>query len=224
MKPTKNELVSSRSLRPLWALLVAPLPLASAQTPALQNSPWFATVADTLRRSEYQFGEERSGWSAPNRSQHLRSYIDSNGVTIRDRDEAGGDWQLDLRTVRFGRQDDCVDLDIASTESSGSRVELNHGPLTEWFDNSAGGLEQGWTLLERPRGEGPVRIGVRANDAFTFVVDPGARGGVFVETEGQAELPYRGLVAFDAAGTELSAWLTSVPGGLEVWLDDTEAR
>ena len=101
-----------------------------------------------------------------------------------------------------------------------SRVEIHRPGLVEWYVNSPAGLEQGFTLDERPAGDGPLVVELAVAGAR-----PALRGDAIVfESEGQRRLRYGEPVAIDADGDPLAARL-EVPSGerLRIVVDDAGA-
>ena len=75
--------------------------------------------------------------------------------------------------------------------------------MVEWYVNSRSGLEQGFTLAERPAGAGPLvlELGVAGAQASL------AGQAVVLATQAGRRLRYGELVARDAAGRALAARL-----------------
>jgi len=190
---------------------------------------WLAQVTEDVRRGEYGFSPLHPGvFSAPNRAQELRSRVSAQGLELFPR-SAGGDgdaapWRLELRTKSFGRTNGSIELAPAALEIRGERVELDHGPLLEWLENRADGLEQGWTIAARPSGREPLWIGLELGGDLALRIEEGGRSGVLVDAVGEARLSYTGLRAFDARGRELEARLLLAQGGVGILVEDAGAR
>ncbi|MFN0244821.1 MAG: integrin alpha [Planctomycetota bacterium] len=217
--------------------------LASSSTVAVQVAPagefgggtassaWTAEAAQAVARSEYEFraqAGEPGAWSAPNRSHELRSRVSPVGIEVFPRatsaDGACAEWKLALRTASFGRLGELRELSAPSIAAHGARIELDHGALVEWFVNDERGIEQGWTIAERPRGMDPVWIGLEITGDLSLRIDDGARSGLLVDARGEAQMRYTGLLVYDATGRELEARLSpSSAGGFGIRIDDTAA-
>jgi hypothetical protein len=206
---------------------------ASAQSPhpdSGESSAWSARIRGDIEREEYVYSalvDEPGVWSAPNRSQDLRTRVSRAGLEVFPRQTGangvGAAWRLVLRTASFGRVGSERELDAASASMRGNRIELDHGLLTEWFVNDERGIEQGWTIAERPRGVDPLWIGLEFRGELALRVEAGGRSAVLVDPCGEATLRYRDLVVFDASGRELDAQITSSPDGVGIRIDDTNA-
>ena len=131
------------------------------------------------------------------------------------------DWELEVRTTAFGRPGGLIELETATVSADELRAELEHGAITEWFENRPEGLEQGWTIDSPPCGEGPLQIALEFGGGFEFESDADALGGVL--RRGEVTIPYRGLLAFDSRGTHLDARLVGTTDGLLISVDDAGA-
>lgn len=206
---------------------------AQESAAADSNAPgaaWHSAVHDAIQRQEYEFhavSGESDAWSAPNRSQSFRSRITRNGLELFPRDEdsrgEGAPWKLELRTNAFGRLDQFEPLSVQSVSADGSRAVLAHGPIREWFENRAAGLEQGWTIPSRPDGELPLWIGLEVR-GLSLRIDDSGDNGVFVDASGVQRLRYTGLHAFDATGKEIGARFRSSANGVGIEVDDAQAE
>ena len=107
--------------------------------------------------------------------------------------------------------------------AAGRRVEYRRGALTEWYVNDARGLEQGFTLEERPEGRGPLEIVLAIGNGFAAEVRPGRRDALFIDRATNRVLHYRGLWARDAAGRELAASLAVAGQRLCIRVEDDGA-
>ena len=97
-----------------------------------------------------------------------------------------------------------------------SRLEAQHGAVTEWWVNSEAGLQQGWTVHE-PTGGDQVRIDVAVDGARTRVDESGNAAAILRPTG--SPLHYTGLEAWDANGETLTARMVSSAHGLTIKID-----
>ena len=61
---------------------------------------------------------------------------------------------LSLSLSAMGRPEHMAPVAPGEVESEGARVEIRRPGLVEWYANSPEGLEQGFTVAERPAGKG----------------------------------------------------------------------
>ncbi len=148
----------------------------------------------------------------------LAAELNAEGMLARHRDE------LTLRTSSYGG------LPLGGTEptsgacaleQSGSdcvrQIEIDHGPVIEWWVSRADGLEHGWTLLEPPR-DGDAWLDVEISIGELFMLDPDGSGATLLGSLGD-QWRYDSLLAWDADGVELPTWLEWTADGLRVRVD-----
>jgi hypothetical protein len=195
------------------------------------SSTWQADAMEEIRRSEYRFSRAESGaWTAPNRAHGLRSRFDASGLVISSRtageNEAEGGFSLELRLSAFGRSGSLAALPRNHPEASGSRIEVRHDALTEWYVNDDRGLEQGFTIPSPPR-EGdpraPLVLEMDLAGGLRGYPSEDGRAIVFRGARRAAELRYGGLLVLDAANREVSARLEVAPGRLRIVVQDADA-
>lgn len=109
-----------------------------------------------LAEREYQVSRNGRGLQAPNRAHDLRTYFDETGIRVHDRTAEGSPELLALALVASGRGAHGTPALPGELVHDGSRVEIRREGLTEWYENSAAGLEQGFTLAARTPGDGEL--------------------------------------------------------------------
>jgi hypothetical protein len=197
---------------------------SAASAPALPDGAgegWLARARRELAEREYWASQSRRGLQAPNRAQNLRTYFEPSGIRVHDRTAAGSPELLSLELAAIGRGEDLSPVAPGDLASEGARVEIRRPGLVEWYENSPAGLEQGFTLAERPKGEGLLALELTVERARASLSGEGA----VLATPTGRRLAYTRLAALDAAGRELTARL-EVPdaGRLRIVLDDGDAR
>jgi hypothetical protein len=95
------------------------------------------------------------------------------------------------------------------------RVTYARGPVVEWYDNGPEGLEQGFTLADRPEGMGQLRLEGRieadaAAAGLTARFDPRDEAIEVIDAGGRCWLRYSKLLAYDARGRRLPSKLDLV--------------
>src|SRR5207344_3193025 len=83
-----------------------------------------------------------------------------DGIDAMPRQDAAQAWRFRWRTARWGRPGRLGALPPAPAEpeAQGARVTRARPGLTEWYENGEAGLEQGFTVTERPRGDGVLCV------------------------------------------------------------------
>jgi hypothetical protein len=133
-------------------------------------------------------------------------------------------WQIAL--LGYGYGDTLVPAEKSAPTASSNRVEYHRGALTEWYVNGPVGLEQGFTLQNRPglsHGQ-PLTISLALQGSRAAAIDAGKTGVTLSSREGRAQLRYAGLSARDATGRKLAAWMEIKDAQLLLKTDDALAR
>jgi uncharacterized repeat protein (TIGR01451 family) len=199
----------------LTALLIAAPAPASAQLEDTQGS-----MPEGLREAIL------SGTAKPFREgsgRYLASAGDLNFELNEIGLQAGGEglqWGIALQG--FGRGADIQDVNAPQVKQVGGRVEYQRGVLTEWYQDTALGIEQGFTINKMPSGNDQLILQLNVTTDLEGVLDRNGHGFSFASTEGQT-LRYDHLKAYDAEGVELDAVLKYVTGQIQIQVNDLGA-
>ncbi|MCK6530045.1 FG-GAP-like repeat-containing protein [Myxococcota bacterium] len=206
----------------------------TARTEAAASRSGRGEILSRGSAGTYAFrGDARGGLTGSNRAQGLLSRFDAGGVAVSPGAGAGG--AITLRLVGWGgdriaparggqgpelgacQSDGAVDADGECLR----RVEYVRGDVTEWWENSPRGLEQGFTVARRAGSPGGLVLDLALDGAVARV----EASGTAAELQGEsgAALRYSGLRAWDAAGRDLPAAMEPRPGGLRLRVDDRGA-
>jgi len=139
-------------------------------------------------------------------------------------------WKMAL--VSYGYEGFMRRVERVVPEATANVVEYRRGTLTEWYANGPAGLEQGFTINERPNGLA-VRVAMSGNQPLTLAlavsgdlvptVDSDRTGLVLTGQDGHTALHYRGLVAWDAEGKFLRAGMALQGDRLLLKVEDAKA-
>lgn len=214
---------------------------------------WVSKAIAQIEASEYEpyeIKQPQSMWHLTNRANGLVAAINSKGWSLRPQkgttpaahgagDGSGRElhsrvksfldwnWTYSLKAIRRGEKSRRLSPPIVSKRDS--TVQLTYArELVEWYRNSSGGVEQGFTLTQRPlesaAGEvvlsGVVRTKLKATIRSADRVD-------FVLSD-KVVFEYSGLKIHDAHGTTLRGWLSFAPtkdgGVLDIHVEDQSAE
>ena len=133
-------------------------------------------------------------------------------------------WGLALRAYGYG--DALKTVHAIEPLADKNRVEYRRGALTEWYVNGPMGLEQGFTIRERPGGkaDGLLTIALQTWGELKAVEDASGGGLKLADRDGGGLLRYTGLSAFDADQQDLHASLRVQGQRLLLEVDDSHAR
>ena len=173
---------------------------------------------------DYAWGESVTGGielTATNDSQGFTARLGSSGLLLKS---VEGDWELSLALARAGREGAMKDVLQTAPRGQAHRAEFHRDTLTEWFVNSDVGLEHGFTVAERPRGEGPLVLELKVGGDLLVLPEPGESSVAMMHPGSSlAVLQYGGLKVFDAHGRNVVARLGPAAGGegrLLIEIDD----
>jgi hypothetical protein len=109
-----------------------------------------------------------------------------------------------------------------SARSLVSHPQLFQSAITEWYENRAEGIEQGFTIGGRPYqasvSNEPLRLVISLRGDLRAHVSEGGRSIELTDNRGKPALSYRKLTAVDAAGKQLAARMETSAGGSELAL------
>jgi len=168
----------------------------------------------------YRLEPSASAIEAANPAQRLRASFRADGVRIHSGASVVG---LNLHTVGYGDAFSAVQAVKPSIYRD--RVLYARAGLSEWYANGPLGVEQGFTLWHPPSGlpTGPLTLSMGLSGNVHASLDY-ANDGITLSHSGGPSLHYGGLVAIDARGRMLRAWLELHGGLLLLRMDAAGAR
>ncbi len=188
------------------------------------DADWWAAVKQRIVEAEYEVTPAKHGLQAPNRAQNIRTQFAGDGICVTPRRDEGPCWRWAWQTQRFGREGNWRTVESGEPAAAGARVSYESAGLTEWYINRADGLEQGWTVRERPAGDGPLRIEGALAGGLRAVCSEAGDAIDFFDDNDVHLLHYAGLKVWDTAGTALPAHLEVGGNTVALVVDDTRAH
>jgi hypothetical protein len=156
-----------------------------------------------------------AGLRAWNPAQRLELRFSSRGVAV-----SSGATRLSLALAGVGRGAALQPAAAAVPLVASNRVNYARRPVREWYVNGPAGLEQGFDLVRRPAGSGPLTLAVAVSGVSSIRL----RDGSALLSGPRGMLRYGGLSATDARGRPLRAWLGLSRGRLLIHVEDRGAR
>ncbi|HSY25732.1 MAG TPA: FG-GAP repeat protein [Polyangiaceae bacterium] len=201
-------------------------PAAPPAPPGLRAAYIATRQAEGARDPGYAFHVQGGGATFSARAMSgLAAEVGRNGVAWRSHDPA---WHADLTGKRYGCAGSLTALDRTSVPRMGAspnRVALEEragrASLEEWYVNGPLGLDQGWTLRDRPCADGDAELEVSVRGLAA------ARRGDGVDLRdpsGTTRLHYSDLSARDADGKVLASSMDVVDGQIVLRIETTAAR
>lgn len=203
------------------AALAAAAQAAPIQVAGASDSRGMARAQRQIEEREYHASRNQRGLQAPNRPHNLRAYFEPGGLRLHDRSAPGEPELMALRLAALGRAGSERPVPAGEVSSDGARVEIRRPGLVEWYLNAGVGLEQGFTLDERPEGAGRLSLKLALSSGSARSAGVGA---ALLRAESGRELRYAGLAVVDAGGRSMPAELfVTEPHELRIEVDDAGA-
>jgi hypothetical protein len=177
--------------------------------------------------SPYAFAKAGAVHRARNDAHSLSVTFDAGAMTLRPT-MGSSPWEARLRTSCIGRAAQCDPPPIDAVHVHGSRIEHVRGPWREWFENGPLGVEQGFTIEERPPGDGEILVAIAIDGLRASLRETGGssaqEASLHASRGGPSLVRVHGLRAFDAGGRSLRTWMTTDGAVLGLHVDDRDAR
>lgn len=204
-------------------------PPAPADVSGDTTSVWAEAAFRGIAAGEYAPQADGAGFRVSNRAQKLQGVFGERGLTVSG--PSGGDVSLELRA--WGREQTLAEVSPTvpeqgpclvggATDAVGEclhRVDYLRPGLTEWWENRPEGLEQGFTVMVPPAGDGAMVFDLTITGAS---VEVDATEAVLVAAGG-ARFQFSGLHAYDSRGWDLPTWMESTNSGIRLLVDDSDA-
>ena len=174
-------------------------------------------------------GEADGGYLGMSHDQNLNAWFDEDGITVRptlSENERENGWQLGFRLTSYGYGRQLIAASpIVSQQVKENRIEyMRSGNETgarvvEWYENQAAGIEQGFTLSARPAHDQgaamdePLRLVMAVTGDLRARAKDEGQAIVLSKQSGEGVLSYSKLVAIDAEGKKLAAWMETNDAG-----------
>lgn len=113
-----------------------------------------------------------------------------------------------------------------SVTGSLNRVEIDRPGMIEWFENRPSGLEQGWTILDRPHGDEGVAslvLELSLEGDLSAQVSEDGQEVILLDAAANEALRYNKLKAWDAKGNILATRMSGGGNRLVLEIEDAEA-
>ncbi|MBI1353597.1 MAG: hypothetical protein GC160_04570 [Acidobacteria bacterium] len=191
----------------------------------VSDSDW-SEILRLRRQRAFAVTAAGEGFQARNPGQQWLVRLDRRGFGVQP-EQGGWSWGLDLAAYGVGDAELKVEGKAPRVDAESGRLSYGWSEtLEEWYVNDARGLEHGFTLFQRPQGDGDrVKLWLSVRGGLRGQTDADGAGVGFVDGSGKAVVRYDGLKAWDADGRVLPSRITvTADNGLLLTVDDREAR
>jgi hypothetical protein len=156
--------------------------------------------------------------SLDNAAQGLRATFSTGGIAL----SGAHGLRLGLSALAVGRIGALVPVSgLRAASVDRNRVVYASDGVSEWFANGPLGLEQGFTLVHRPAGNGPLTISQTLSGNTLPRLSSGGHDVTFKSPAGA--LTYKQLVVTDASGARVRARLALAGNRLTITIQDQHA-
>lgn len=196
------------------------------------NERWLDQVIKGIRKDTYKPAKEKDGtWVMINHGKGLKARFFRDNIVVMPQGKqssqanAGAGKQWKWQTAFFGRSGDMQEPGKRTINITEGMLEYRYNNFTEWYKNKPEGLEQGFTINKRPRGNpGQVRIASRPTSLFKAKLVHQGESIEFYDQSGKIMLRYAGLKAWDAKGKELSSTISIENDCIVLSINDCQAE
>ena len=208
---------------------LAPQLLAAGDTPSLPDGvtteDW-SMMRESIVAQRHAFRSTAAGFEASNPRFAWDAEFDGDSSLIQPRT---GDWSFGLALQSYGFPGDLQELSRPVIGACAAGQQMTYGwteELSEWWVNDQRGFEHGFTVHERPLcravdTSGPLTFELEVRGTLTPKVNAARTGLSLSDQEGGVVLRYDGLVAFDANGVALEAWLEVDGDALRISVEES---
>ena len=197
--------------------LLAGTAAAGGQSQTLADLPVAAqyAVSASLGKdmADYRAAADAVGWTVANPANNFSAEFRPEGFCL----SAGADdWRMSLREVGYGAA--AQTLPAAQLSAHDNRVDYDYGLIDEWYVNGPLGLQQGFTVRQRPTagsasGGAPLTVTLGLEGDLHARASAAGDALTLTRPDGSTALSYGGLTAYDATGRVLTALLEVTSDG-----------
>jgi hypothetical protein len=201
------------------AQIVTPV-VAQAQTQTGGSMPagLYSAFLDSTSQAATAFRQSGAGFAL--QAHGLRAQVDAGGLALAPTGGEGWNWGVQLDG--FGRGAHPGAVSSPTMSAANGLVTYRYSGLSQWLRNTGIGIEQGFTIEQRPAGSGGLVLAMRLDSSLSGTLSADGRSLSFDAGNGQT-LQYRDLRVLDANGKELAASLSYSPQQIAIQLDDQNA-
>jgi hypothetical protein len=210
-------LVTSRPLSLTQSINVSQTEVALGSPVAPEAN--FANQQD-LSAVLYQAFAEGNNWVMINQAEQFEAQFDGSALSL----ALGAEHAWGLQLVSFGRDGALLPLPAeAQLVTQGSELQyVWSDSLREWYRNSPLGIEHGYTVANRPSGNGDLVVTLNVLGNLSPVMSN--NGISFVDSTNTAVINYDKLFVFDANNVEQAAHFVLAGEQIQIVVDDRAAQ
>ncbi|HQR36431.1 MAG TPA: putative Ig domain-containing protein, partial [Blastocatellia bacterium] len=187
----------------------------------------YDSLAKAVKAARYQVVQQGDRFVAENPAQQFSASFTGKGVQIKPAQSSDETAQFGLRLQEYGYGENLIEVGKGETIASGDRIEIRQSAITEWYVNKPEGLEQGFTIAQRPTPSGSEneRLQLKLGVIGDWQAEIGEQNQTVI-LKGRNDQPafsYNQLAAWDADGKQLHATMNTNGQEITLEVDDREA-
>ena len=203
------------------ALLCSPTLSMAEDRLVPPDENWALQAQKSLNAREYHVSRNDLGLQAPNRAQGFRTYFDTTGVRLVQRDSENEELLLGLKLSHIGSGAASRKLSDGRISFNQASVDIQRGNVLERYLNSTHGLEQRIEVSNAPSDTSPLRLEFAVHGASADLSDDGRH---ILLNNAHAALRFGSVVATDADGTALDTTLSASSHSIALEVSSSRAR
>jgi hypothetical protein len=200
-----------------------PRQIEAGQAPAgFTTAEWYGIESQITADRYRPRADEAGGYLSANLAHGWRIGYGMDGTTTL---AGNGDWAWGLRLTGYGYGQNLMPVERPATLTA-AEATLTYqwdANLSEWWINTPAGLEQGFTVQQRPDdvATGPLVVDMAVKGDLTPVLR--GDGIAFTDSSNVTILTYNKLYVTDAAGQVIPARFAAMGQTLQILVDDQQA-
>jgi len=201
-------------------------PGAAAEVEPDLRRAWIEAVQAEASEAYWVHASGGRGFVAGHPSAGSEVHFGEDAVQLRPAADLEQDWHLRVHLAGLGRQGRLEPVATARPEVERNRVRYERGAVTEWYVHGPLGLEQGFTIAQRPPGTGALELEIGLGGTLRGELIDGGEAIALRDEDGERRVRYSDLYVLDADGRALEAHLTVTVGEnrIGIVVDDRQAR
>ncbi|MFA5211117.1 MAG: FG-GAP-like repeat-containing protein [Patescibacteria group bacterium] len=192
-----------------------------------EYNSWLENVKNNIIQEEYNnfFLADRNSYLFNNRAQNLRSIIDSNFWTLKDRNE-NSNWFWTFSLDNLNRENNNYynfnENKKRKIIAEANFLSIDKNILTEWYKNTEKGIEQGFTIKEKILGDNYLNLEAKINT--NLILKSNSKEKI-VFSNNNKEIEFSHLQVFDANNNILNSFFeyNEKNNVLSIKIDDSNA-
>jgi hypothetical protein len=205
-------------------------PQLGPDLPVGVDADGWAQIHSSIVAHRHEFQTTGNGYEAANSRLGMTAQFNGDSAMIQPR---SGEWQFGLALRSYGFEGQATAVERPVFGACASRQELSYDwseRLSEWWINDSRGFEHGFNVWERPESIegagscGPLTFTLDVLGTLTPQVNDLRTGLILSGEDGKVELHYDGLIALDANGRTLDAWLKVAGSTMTIYVNESNAQ